>query len=64
MENNEKTGFHASAGASNMYECAWYLEQRGAKLNWKSAEYTSGGMLRVVYLQDEIGGFAVHLVQK
>lgn len=43
---------------------AWYLEQRGARFNWDSAGYNPGGMLRVVYLQDEIGGFAVHIVQK
>lgn len=55
---------HIAISTHNAARAAWYLEQRGAKLNWKSAEYTSGGMLRVVYLQDEIGGFAVHLVQK
>ncbi len=43
---------------------AWYLQKRGAKFNWDSAGYNEDGSLRVVYLQDEIGGFAVHIVQK
>ena len=28
------------------------------------ADYNPDGSLRVVYLQDEIGGFAVHILQK
>lgn len=43
---------------------AYYLQQAGAKFNWDSAGYNPDGALRVVYLQDEIGGFAVHILKK
>lgn len=55
---------HIAIATNNAARAAWYLEQRGAKFNWKSADYNEDGTLRVVYLQDEIGGFAVHLIQK
>lgn len=41
-----------------------YLQHAGARFNWNSAGYNPDGALRVVYLQDEIGGFAVHILKK
>lgn len=41
-----------------------YLQHAGARFNWDSAGYNPDGALRVVYLQDEIGGFAVHILKK
>lgn len=55
---------HIAIATNNAARAAWYLEQRGARFNWKSADYNADGTLRVVYLQDEIGGFAVHILQK
>ena len=55
---------HIAIATNNATRAAWYLEQQGVKLNWKSADYCADGLLRVVYLQDEIGGFAVHILQK
>lgn len=55
---------HIAIATNHPARAAWYLEQRGAKFNWKSADYNEDGSLRVVYLQDEIGGFAVHIIQK
>ena len=43
---------------------AYHLEHAGVKFNWKSAGYNPDGKLRVVYLQEEIGGFAVHILQR
>lgn len=40
-----------------------YLEYIGYKFNEDSAKY-KGDKLTAIYLEDEIGGFAVHLVQK
>ena len=40
-----------------------YLEAKGAKMNPESAKTDAKGNLKAIYLQDEIGGFAVHLVQ-
>lgn len=55
---------HIAIATNHAARAAWYLEQRGAKFNWKSADYNPDKTLRVVYLQDEIGGFAVHIIQK
>ncbi len=59
-------GTHGHIAIATKYPAcaAWYLEKRGAKINWDSAGYNADGTLRVVYLQEEIGGFAVHIVQK
>lgn len=55
---------HIAIATPNPARAAWYLQQRGANFNWDSAGYNEDGSLRVVYLKDEIGGFAVHIVQK
>ena len=55
---------HIAISTANAACAARYLESRGVKLNWASAGYNPDGRLRVVYLQDEIGGFAVHILQK
>ncbi len=41
-----------------------YLERNGVKFNKESAKYNPAGKLGAIYLEQEIGGFAVHLVQK
>ena len=40
-----------------------YLESKGVRINPASAKTDASGKLKAIYLQDEIGGFAVHLVQ-
>ena len=39
------------------------LESKGFQFNYDSAKYKNGEMT-VIYLKDEIGGFAIHLIQK
>lgn len=41
-----------------------YLESLGVEFNEETAAYDEGGKLKVIYLKDEICGFAVHLVKK
>lgn len=41
-----------------------YLEYKGVKFNEESKKCNAKGQLQAIYLADEIGGFAVHLVQK
>ena len=36
----------------------------GVEFNEESAKRDAKGALKAIYLQEEIGGFAVHLVQK
>ena len=39
------------------------MEKRGFSLDMDTAKY-SGERIKTVYLKNEIGGFAVHLMQK
>lgn len=55
---------HIAIATNYAVSAAYHLEKAGVKLNWKSAGYDPDGRLRVVYLQDEIGGFAVHILQR
>ncbi len=55
---------HIAISTRSAQSAAYYLEHNGVKLNWQSAGYMPDGRLRVVYLQEEIGGFAVHILQK
>lgn len=41
-----------------------YLEKQGIKFNKETAGYDAKGNLKVIYLKDEICGFAIHLVKK
>ena len=41
-----------------------YLERQGLRFNQDSAKFNAKGQMVAIYLADEIGGFAVHLVQK
>ena len=50
---------------TNSVERAMYhLEQRGAKFNMDSAKKDEKGNIKAIYLDEEFGGFAVHIVQK
>ncbi len=41
-----------------------YLKAKGHKFNEESAKYDAKGKLKAIYLEEEVGGFAIHLVQK
>lgn len=41
-----------------------YLEYQGVEFDQSSAKYDDKGSLKAIYLKEEVGGFAVHLVQK
>ena len=41
-----------------------YLEYRGFQFDQDSAKYDAKGNLAAIYLKEDFGGFAVHLVQK
>lgn len=40
------------------------LESRGFEVDMSTAKYRPDGTLNVVYLKQEIGGFAVHIIRK
>ncbi len=55
---------HIAIGTNSVVRAKNYLETvKGAKFNEESA-VIKNGKLTAIYLADEIGGFAVHLVQK
>lgn len=54
---------HIALGTANAQKAKEMLEAKGVKFNESTAKYKDG-VLTVIYLQEEIGGFAVHFVQK
>lgn len=54
---------HIAIGTNNVERAVNYLETQGVTFNMESAKYKNG-VMTAIYLSDEIGGFAIHLVQK
>ncbi len=54
---------HIGIGTNSVLRAKNYLESKGIKFNEESATYKNG-KLHAIYFADEIGGFAVHLVNK
>lgn len=54
---------HIAIGTNNVERAVNYLETQGVTFNMESAKYKND-VMTAIYLNDEIGGFAVHLVQK
>lgn len=57
------TSGHIAIRTNSIMRAAADLEARGCALNWESAKYKNGRLV-AVYLEREIGGFAIHLLQK
>lgn len=54
---------HIAIGTNYVDRAVAYLERQGFEFNQESAKYKEDKMT-AIYLKEEIGGFAVHLVQK
>lgn len=54
---------HLAVRTNNIGRAVAYLEKKGFKADPSTAK-TKGGKMIAVYLENEIGGFAVHLLQK
>ncbi len=54
---------HIAIRTNSMAAAIAELQRRGFELDMSTAR-TKGDRMTVVYLKDEIGGFAVHLLQK
>ncbi|MCL2814022.1 MAG: bifunctional 4-hydroxy-2-oxoglutarate aldolase/2-dehydro-3-deoxy-phosphogluconate aldolase [Oscillospiraceae bacterium] len=59
-------GFHGHIAIRTNYieRAVYYLNSKGVAFNKDSKKYDDKGKLAAVYLENEIGGFAVHLMQK
>ena len=55
---------HIGIRTNYLFRAFAYLQRKGVKFNMDSARYDEKGRMKFIYLEDEIGGFAVHLVQK
>ncbi|MDR2501068.1 MAG: bifunctional 4-hydroxy-2-oxoglutarate aldolase/2-dehydro-3-deoxy-phosphogluconate aldolase [Treponema sp.] len=55
---------HIAVGVNSLRRAIAFLERRGFSFNWESQKLDPKGAPLAVYLQDEIAGFAVHLVRK
>jgi 2-dehydro-3-deoxyphosphogluconate aldolase/(4S)-4-hydroxy-2-oxoglutarate aldolase len=55
---------HLAIGTNSVKRSIAFLERKGLAFNPDSVKTDSKGAITVIYLKDEIAGFAVHLVQK
>lgn len=55
---------HIGFSTNNIRRARFHLELKGYTFNDDTLYYDEKGKLKSVYLKDEIGGFAVHIVQK
>lgn len=54
---------HIAIAANSVERAKAYLERTGVVFNEESAVYRKDGKMQAVYMKEEIGGFAVHLVR-
>lgn len=54
---------HIGISTNSVSRAKNYLEMMGCAFDEESAQY-AGNKLKLIYMKDEIGGFAVHLTQK
>ena len=55
---------HIAIGTPNVERAKWHLEQRGFAFDEASASFNADGTIKAIYLQDEVAGFALHLLKK
>ncbi len=57
------TNGHLAIGTNSVERAVFFLQNQGVEFDMDSATYKDGHM-NFIYLKDEIGGFAIHLLQK
>lgn len=55
---------HIAVATNSVKRAVYQLNCKGVEADMSTAKYDANGRLTVVYLKDEIGGFAVHLVER
>lgn len=60
-ENGRGTNGHIGFHVNDIDAAATWFEERGFKLNQDSRSLNADGSTRLIYFEDEIGGFAIHL---
>ncbi|HYE82323.1 MAG TPA: bifunctional 4-hydroxy-2-oxoglutarate aldolase/2-dehydro-3-deoxy-phosphogluconate aldolase [Clostridia bacterium] len=55
---------HIGIKTNSVFRAKCHLENRGIRFNEESAKFDAEGKLTAIYIDQETGGFAVHLMQK
>lgn len=55
---------HVAVGTRDAAAAKKYLEEKGVEFDEGSAAYLEDGRLKLVYLKNDVAGFAFHLIQK
>lgn len=55
---------HIAIATSNLPLAREYLEEKGLEFDEESVKYLPDGRVLVIYAKREIGGFAIHLMQR
>ena len=55
---------HIAIGTNSIKRAMYQLERQGVKFDESTASYDAKGNLKVIYMEGEVGGFALHLTQK
>ena len=55
---------HIAVATNSVRRAIYQLKTLGVEADMDSAKYDADGRMTVVYLKDEFGGFAVHLLEK
>lgn len=55
---------HVAILTSSVERAVYHLEKRGVEFDYSTAAYAPSGAMKFIYLKNEIGGFAVHLLLK
>ena len=55
---------HIAVATANVERARWHMEQRGFTFDDSTATFTADGRMKFIYLNEEFGGFAIHLLLK
>ena len=53
---------HIGIGTLNPHRAYLYFQRKGCEFIPESAKYKANGEVRSIYLKEQIGGFALHIV--
>ncbi len=62
--NGRGTHGHIAIGTYNVEKAVEYLKDKGVTFDDSTTKYDDNGKMKFIYLNDEICGFAVHLIRK
>lgn len=58
------TNGHIAIRTNSVDRAVYHLARRGIEVDMSTAQYNDDGSMRFIYLKEEIGGFAYHLVRR